>query len=480
MLRVYCDSNVFRILKSTHPFHKKELHETFEVLREKLLFCYSDAHLDDLKESKSEYRDIDLEFMGGYVKDNYFSYDPIKSKQFECYLATPTAAFAGKDYDEAKRALENPFDFDHLTKYLDDTPELKALSNVMNAYFDLPIAAFGSTFDNSKIDEKGKKWMEKIMPGYYPMMSLREFMNSVTPFGVGLLQDEQKVAELRKYIGEYMNRENFSFEKWGLEFNQKFKETGVGKSYLEMVDSLLTDKQKDDFYIRFSYLYTQLEMYNITQERKSGGGLKKFTLDSLNTDALHAYYGSFCDYLVTDDKGLQVKANIVYQLLGFETKVLSTNDFINLKTQLAGQEETYETLTTSLRHDIKHSLQLHSKTNIETGSKVDTYKTFHAYFNYFNRMQIITDGQETTIALYCDRKGHGNFFLYRETELLVKKLTGVLGTDNENKGLYDFAENDKDNIVRQWTKGDFLFSLTYSYRTGWGNFICLCIDFTNK
>jgi hypothetical protein len=463
-----------------HPYHKEELHETFEVLKDKLLFCFSDAHLDDLKESKPDYRDRDLEFMGRYVSDNYFSYDHIKSKQFECYLATPKQAFDGKDYDEAKRALENPFDFDHLTKGMDDSLELSALSKLMNAYFDLPISAFGVGFDTTVMDEKGNEWMEKIMPGYNHMMNLRDLMTSLTPFGVGLLQDEQKVTEFRKYIGEYMDRENFSFEKWGLAFNEKFKETGVGKTYLEMVDSLLTDKQKDDFYLRFSCLYTQLEMFNITQERKSGGGLKKFNLNSLNTDALHAYYGSFCDYLVTDDKGLQVKANIVYQLLGFQTKVLSTNDFINLRSQLAGQEESIKSFMTSLKHDIKHSFQLHSKTNIETGLKIDTYKTTHAYFNYFNRMQILNDGQEITIALYCDRKNHGNFFLYRETELLVKKLIEVLGIDNESKGMYGFAENGKDEIIRQWTKVDFQFSLIYSYKQGWGNFLCLCLDFTDK
>ncbi len=361
MVRVYCDSNVFRVLMPSHPYHKRELLATMQALKDIFIFCFSDAHLDDLKNSKEEYRNKDLEFMEQYVRNNYFSYNHVGEKGFNCYLATPKEAFAGKDYEAAKRVLADPFDIDHLFDGFDDTPDVKMMSDLLKSYFSLPVAAFGNAIDTSAMDEKNKEWMNKIMPGYHPLMSIGDLMKSITPFGVGMLENKKKVTELRKYIREYMNRDNYSFEKWGLGFNEKFRETSFGKTYLEMIDNLLTDNQKNDFYLRFSYAYSMLEIYNITQERKSGGGLKKFDYDSLNTDALHAYFASFCDYLVTDDKGLQVKANIMYQLFGFSTKVLSTEDFINLKTLLAGQEETLEKFITAIKHDMKHGFMLWGK-----------------------------------------------------------------------------------------------------------------------
>lgn len=481
MLRIYCDSNVYRILMPSHRFHKKELDVAFEALKDKFVFCFSDAHLDDLKDSKPEYRDKDLEFMGKYVKDNYFYYNHIGKKGFECYLATPGEAFAGKDYEAAQDALSNPLDIASLLEDADDSREVKMAVNFLKSYFDLPIAALGGTIDTTLMDEKSKKWMDKILPGYNPFMSIKEMMNSMTPFGVDLLHNEKDVTELRKYIGEYLNRETYSFEKWGLAFNEKFKETGVDKTYLQMIDNMLTDNQKKDFYLRFSYAYSMLEMFNITQERQ-GGRLKKFTYDSLNIDALHAYFASFCDYLVTDDKGLQVKAHIVYQLFGFQTKVLSTEDFINLKSILVGQEETLEKFIESIKYDLKHSFQIREKVNIADGSILKTYKTTHVYFNYFNRMQIITNENGTTLALYCERRNHGNFFMYRESEILIKKMIAAFGIDDEGKGLYNLDKEENGNpkdTIRQWTKNGIVISFEESQKKDWGNFLCLRIDLGN-
>ena len=82
MLRVYFDSNIFRALKKGNQFNKN-LFEVTNSLKGKLVYCFSDAHLDDLKGSLEEYRKTDLSLMEDYVQDNYFSYNPI-SKKFEC------------------------------------------------------------------------------------------------------------------------------------------------------------------------------------------------------------------------------------------------------------------------------------------------------------------------------------------------------------------------------------------------------------
>lgn len=481
MDRIYCDSNVYRILKPDHPYHKPELHMAFEDLKDKLLFIFSDAHLDDLSESLPDYRDRDLDFMGKYVKDNFFSFDHVSKKRFQCFLATPKEAFNGKDYTAVRKFERDPWNFDNLFPDDPDMPELNALNKLLKSYFDLPIAALAPPIDTSSLDEKNKEWMDRILPGYHPGMSMRELMESMSGFSAGLLTDDKQLTELRKFIRDYVDRDKYSFEKWGMAFDEKFKETGFGKTFLEMVDSTLGENQKDNFYQRFTTAYSMLEVYNITQERKSGGGLKKFDYSSLSTDAMHAYYASFCDYLVTDDKGLQAKSHIMYQLFDIPTKVLSTQDFINIRSQLTGQEETVDRFTGSMKYDMKHAFMIRDKYSFKSDSQITTFKTTHYYFNYFNRFQIIRDREITSVVFYCERLGHGNFVMYRETELLTNKLLKVFGKDVDGKGSYTFSENDHEeeqHEFRRWQLGDMAISLLVS-QPDWGNFLCLSFGFRN-
>ena len=484
MLRAYCDSNVFRMLVPTHPSHTAELHSVFESLKDKLLFCFSEAHMDDLKNSKDEFRRKDLAFMRQYVRDNYLAYDPIIDKALKYWLTEPQEAFDNIDYAGAKTAIATPFDLTALTKDMEDMPGVKAMVKLLDNLLDMPIVGLTPTIDAFIMDSKSKAMMDKMIPGYRPTMSIRELMNGILPFGIALLEDDKQVTELRNYIGEYLDREVYSFDKWGLDFNERFKTSTFGKTFLQTIEFMLTDKQKDDFYLRFSYTYTGLEILNITREKKSGGrGTKKFNFDSLHTDGLHAYYGSFCDYLVTDDKGLQVKANIVYQLFGFRTKVLSTKDFINLKTQLLGQEETYEKLIDTLKFDVNHSLQLREAADIATGTKFKTYKTSHTYFNYFNRMQTIDD-PETGIVLYCERgPSQRNSIMYREIELLVNKMVDTFGLDDKKFGFYNLSESnkmDKEHTIRGWTKGPIAFTFKKMHNESMGLLLCLFIDFIKQ
>lgn len=479
MMRIYCDSNIFRLLKERHPFHSPELKQTFEDLYNKVLFIYSEAHLDDLKNSTNrEYLEEDLSLIEQYTKDNYFSYDHLREKRFQCLLAGAKEAFFSKDYEAARKSLEEPFNIDKIFDDLDEFPELSSLKGIMNAYMDLPISEIGPSVDLSQMDETSRKMFDRMLPGYRSDMTIRDFMHSMQLYAKDLLLDTKELTALRKYAAEYLKSENYSFEKLGHEFDQKFRETSFGKSFLETVDAALTENQKKDEWYRFSYAYGLLETYGITQERDNKNKLKKFTYDSLNRDAAHAYFASFCDYLVTDDKGLQVKASILFNLFSFTTKILSSKDFINTKTLLLSNEENLESFKTSLIYDFKYSFQVTDKTDIETSTNTKEFKTSHPYFNYFNRLQIITEEGESTYALFCRRHTQANFFMFREIELLVEKLLTIFGPDAYGRGVYRFEENDnykQGETIREWNFNGLRFKLLLSYKT-WGNFLVLAFD----
>lgn len=478
MIRIYCDSNIYRYLNPKHSSYNVELKSLFNSLKGMMLFTFSDAHLDDLKGTPIELAEADLLQMGEYVSDNYFLHDLVTEKRTGPYLATPLEAFKSKDYDAYDKVFENPFDIDKIFEEFGDDEYAGVLKSILKSFYNLPISNWGGGFNPSTSDLNSKQLFDKFAPNYNSEMALGEFINDIWPFTKTLFKDKRAVAELRRSIAGYMKPHEYSFEKWGTAFNTKFKESPVGKTFLEVIESMLTDNQKGDLYLKFNYAYTMLEMYNITRERTSSG-LKKFTLASLNTDAQHAWYASFSDYLVTNDKGLQVKASIVYHLLGFTTKVLSLQDFINHKLAWLGKEETWEQFTQAFKYDLEHSFQLYHRQSLLQDQTVTTFKPTHYYFNYFNRYQIIEYEDSTVCAFYCDRQSHANFFLYREIELLVNKMIDMLGIDDQNKGKFSMDEKasyEEGENIREWNKDSIKFALKKSSMS-WGTLLCLCLTF---
>ena len=441
-----------------------------------MLFSFSDAHLDDLKDSPRHYVEADLLLMGKYVNDNYFMHDLIREKKTIPYLATPIVAFNDKDYEAYDQVLKNPFDLDNLFKELDDTPYTEVIKGALKSVYEMPLPHIDI---DDKSDLKAKEFTDKVIPSYNENMNISDLMTDIWPYSKSLLENENELSGLRRFIASYLDKEDISFELWGLEFNERFKNSPFGKTFIEMVEGVLTENEKNNFYQKFNRVYCFLEIFNITQER-SGKKLKKFDLESLYIDAHHAWYASFNDFLVSDDKGLQVKAAIMYSLFNIPTKILSSTNFVNMKSILIDQEETYEKFKASFIYDIKHSMQLYNRVDPLKGEEINTFKTSHPYFNYFNRYQIIKSKEDTPLyVFYCERESHGDFFMYREIELIVNKLTVMLGLDSAGKGVYDFEEIHRYQVgdyIRQWNIGNLRFSLLTS-SVSWGTPLCLSITF---
>ncbi|MDF3077579.1 MAG: hypothetical protein K0S09_1468 [Sphingobacteriaceae bacterium] len=465
MLRYYLDSNIFRKLKPTHGTYSESLYNYVQSIKELVLFNFSDAHLDDLKASNQSFRDEDLRQMEEYVQDNYYSRDAIQNRD-EILLATPLEAFYSKDYALAENFIKD-FNIDVLLEDLPDDPLSNALRNYLETLFNLPIGLFGETIPMDTLTSENKAYMDKLLPDYSPDMSLKNFIASLNPYGSAFLTDPKEFQGLRDMIATYMNHDDYSYEKWGMEFNERFREKLSGMSFMDNIDNMLLEKQKNDLYLKFQYAYGLLEMYNITQE-KVGGKRKKLNYQSLQNDSNHAYFAAYSDYLVTDDKGLQVKATILYTLLNIPTIVLSSQEFQERRIIITGNEETWESFTQSLVHDLKHAMLLFSTTYIGEGIRADTYKLSHDYFNYFNRLKI-EQWDLPRCVLYCERKTTANSFMYREIELLVRKLVKVFGMDDDNKGEYLMNEKDESHdYIRKWS----LKEVTYWLLTQ-GGFLCL-------
>jgi hypothetical protein len=131
----------------------------------------------------------------------------------------------------------------------------------------------------------------------------------------------------------------------------------------------------------------------------------------------------------------------------------------------------------SFDYDLNHSLQISDHTFIQTGTNMQEYKTTHPYFNYFNRIQILTD-DHSVYAFFCKRDDNSNFYLYREIELVISKLLNIFGVDSENKGAFHLGEIqsiDESKPIRQWLKDKIIIQLLTSTIAS-GNYVVLTLN----
>lgn len=461
MSRIYCDTNIYSIVfNKNHKSYTEDLKDTFESLKDKILFPFSEAHIMDLHNSLEEKRNEQLIFMKRYTKDNYFTYD-VAEKELKCYLATPLEAYKGKDFDTYNNFMAYPFDINNFMNFGEDDEfhETETIyKNTINLIFNQPFTNMIPIPSN--LDDKSLEFYNKFFP-QDKNLSLGELVNHAMNYGLELLNDSKAVTDLRNYVASYINRDEYSFEKWGEEFDKKLKETSFNQTFSEIFEKTNEiNNKKNSNYDSFILYYNLLELLNVTRE-KSGGKTKKFNLNSLNADANHAYYASMSDYLVTDDKGLQVKAFLVYRYFNIPTKILSSKDFANYRSIFLNQEERdQKTFFDSVLHEIDTSLLLIDQFDLRTNSRVLTYKPSYTFFNFFDRFQAAINDNYIKMVFYRRRVG----YLYRELELMVNKFIILFGLDIHNQGIFDF-ENERewqDNIIREWKIGKAEVVLAFS------------------
>lgn len=433
-MRIYFDSNIFRRIRKDSKTFNAELYESVKSLREAFLFIFSDAHLVDLSSSDSTYRDKDLQHMEEYVGKNFFSFDQVH-KKFHISLATPSEAYANTNYHLYNRVLDDPFE---ALENLLNEEEAKIFKPFLDNILNLPLPPVSDASKEFSTSASFK--MEE------PLKEVRTLRDLIAEAG-GMLTDKNEFAAIQSIMFNYINRDDYSFDAWSFDFDEKMKATAIGKTFTEMVNMTCAGLPKEDTYNRFINFYTFLEFFGVTQER-SGGKRKKNSMQDLHKDAAHAYFASNTDYFVSDDKGVLSKAFIAYRMFDINTEVLSINDFMTKCGFLLKNEEDLSSLFRGLRFSLKSGFVM------EHSSLTDhqLIKLPYQVLNYFDRLQVDNISNSPSLLLFRSPKtSHG--IMWAEFDLLLSKCIHLFGMPTDKKerlhmGEYNRREGAHD---RRWS-----------------------------
>ncbi|SHL67547.1 hypothetical protein SAMN05444266_104361 [Chitinophaga jiangningensis] len=441
MIRVYCDSNIYRMVKPTSKQFNQTVYDHLERIRKNAIFACSDAHLDDLNKSPEHFRLEDLELMGSYTNDFYFEYNQL-NKKTEFYLTNPVAAYNSKDFNLYNSSLENPFDLRNILGQFKDNPDLEMILPLIEGFLQLPISSFGHYLPQSDLDERTQKMIEHMVPGYNPGMTVEEFYDSFRPYTKSFLHETAEMDLIKKTTAESMNKDDFSFAKWGMDFNEQFAKTPLKKTFIEALDLLTVGDQKKDLWLNFQYAYGLIDVFNIADER-AGGKRKRNSFLSLSKDCSHAFNAMSCDYFVTNDKGLLVKSHILYNLFGHQsTEIVSVDELNKLSINTDNQISFL-----NLIEDLK-------KLNTPLDVEDENYYFFNLENSFIHFFDVVAKEKiEIDSFILQNGKDSGRNFIYKEIQFIANKIVTALGNDYEGNGLVttgDIENSDLDKLLRCW------------------------------
>ena len=251
------------------------------------------------------------------------------------------------------------------------------------------------------------------------------------------------------------------------------KETFLGSSFDEILTAIskqfgLTNPDNAQTYLLHYYF---LDNWSLCPERR-----KTVKARNLFIDSAHSYLASYCDCLVSDDKGLRDKSEVLYRRYGIDTAIYTIDEFIEKFDEAIANNQK------SANEYIFETIEDHNKYE---AIKVDKYedRTFthiqphHSYFGYFNQMIEMQSENEWGIML-GKRNGLNQSILFREIEIIVNRISKAFSNLGFEHQPFQFEieqeqlQEDK-WIGREWRCPHFIMKL--EKLAGYAN-LCLIIS----
>jgi len=456
MVRIYFDKQIF-----SHLF-KQEKSQYIDLLNKiknhkTSLFCYSQAHLLDLKSDKTDIKYAELEFIETLVNDNYLHYHPVEKKT-RCYLAKPLEAFKAEEEKTDDIDFSSILDFDISELPLEDREKLdQAKTLLTDKFIDFRFV------DTNSTDSKVLDIISKILPIESPM-NFMEWGEHLMGMVKAMQDDKSYYKGLRNVTDKHFNNGKFVVDYDEIDFNEDLKDSDLQKSFIDIVRSNINPNGDKDIsnYDFFTNAYVTLDLLGISKEPS-----KNVRFNNVLNDGIHSYYGAYCDCVISDDNGFLKKTRVLYKLLEIETKVYDAEEFIkSFNLVLDKEERSYQNFSNLLLNDLNNGLVINDFKSLKFDRHTLTIKPAHRYLGYFNRIDKIVEEGKDYLYFYRITKNFSDFRFLREYELVVNSAIRVFGIDQDSSGIFDL-NIEKEEIVndkwsgRFWDFNDFTIKIEF-------------------
>jgi hypothetical protein len=442
-MRIYLDKQIFSHLFKQEKSQYVDLLKKLYDYKSNGIFCYSHAHLLDLKNDKTDIKYDELKFMETLVEDNYLSYHAI-DKYTSCYLVKPLEAFADIDIEEEEFDVSDIFNLDTSLMTEEQNDNLAIVKNLFNDF------KFDFSFLKENLPEDADDSINKIIPS--EKMSIMDLTQHMMSMVKNMEEDKSFYKGLRGTSDKYLNNGKFTVDFNSIDFNDDLKNSALQKTFIEFVNGNLNPNgnKKVTRYDFFTNAYFSLDLLGISKEPA-----KTVKFRNVLNDGFHSYYGAYCDYVISDDNGFLKKTKALYKLLKIDTKVLHIDEFINsFSFSIDNEEICQDTFFSLLINDIKNGLIVNSKKSLQFNRETITFKSNHNYLGNFNRIDQMIQDNVTYLYLYKEIKNYSNFTFFKEYEIVINNAVKIFGADTNFKGNFNWSNELKEIEDSTW-KGRF-------------------------
>lgn len=419
MLRIYLDWNCITHLKKTE---NRELFDYILSNKQYFIFPFSPAHFEDLQRSRpsegNENEDYyrDLNTLHDICETHLIMFDNAKKRVLP-FLATP--------YEYAKKSgdtLDDILKYDSFTEYI-----TKEIGEPFSAIFDkqlekMPTKSNIPLFPNEVI----KNGADLLNQGFKYMKEVQTRVNYNKELSAGIRDFD--ALSFKRISGATPDNIHEEIDKMISKSAPLFNMDKL----IEL--TLQSNTQKSDL-TKFVSYYLSYDFMGFKQDR--GHDLRNIT-----TDAKHAYYGSYCDVLVTNDRRMAGKAKAVYKDMKISTKVISSKGLKQYISENTARQFSLKPYIMELGSNI------HFKDAYQPGDAHCRYSYFNSPFlGFFNYGMAIYD-IDTHIPYFVFQRrllDHDMIF-FTEIGKLQSLITSLLQLDTS---AYNAICNFFDNIKQE-------------------------------
>ena len=433
MKRVYIDWGVISNLKKTE-FAK--LREFLLSHKGNLFFVYSPAHFEDAMRSKGDERLFqDIQTLESFADNHLIAY---VKKTAQPFLETPSEYYR----DNKDRNLDEVPDLTEMLPTI--SQDVPAVGGLLNSFLNIPFPIPDTARSNELVS--------MMLPDLPTSPTLSDVIHSATLYINKMLSDKDYYKSYRTAVRASGFKVDTNAGNW--EANEvvpniaaRMKSLGIDKTFQDYVLMGFGDKKNVDDFKFFMAAYSILDLIGYKSDKlpKSSNAM-----NSVNTDAQHAYYAAFCDYFITQDTRLSSKALALYNEFGISTKVITPQDAIAVL-----DEQRKDNLVAFIQEQlIEENIERREERSI-------VYKFTQRFLGIFTHCVRYDEDGCTVLEFKLAFDNYSYFIFYDEAAIMVDAVADCFGRPSKE----DY-EKARERIVAgntgasiNWTGEGVLFTL---------------------